>query len=151
MMRLHGNKRAVSPVIATVLMILIVMAGMTLLFGFVGSYATSFQNGSGGSVLESLTFEDTWFTTRTDNGQQVLSIWIYNTGKADIELNSLYANGTLVSMYGSDYNLLDSNTLVKIGAHFQVVIQVPWQPGDSYTIKIVTPRGSGFEEAFTAP
>ncbi len=61
MKRLFKSKRAVSPVIATVLMILIVMAGMTILFAFIGAYAQSFQAGSGSAVLESLTVEDVWF------------------------------------------------------------------------------------------
>jgi flagellin-like protein len=55
MRRIFKNKKAVSPVIATVLMILVTMAGMTILFAFVASYSDSYRAGVGGSVLESLT------------------------------------------------------------------------------------------------
>jgi flagellin-like protein len=148
--KLLKNKRAVSPVIATVLLILIVMAGMTLLFGFVGSYATSFQSGEGSRVLESLTIEDYWFTRTTDAGQvDVISIWLYNTGKVDVKLNTFYLNGAQTRAYGSNYindytsSPLSSNTLVKVGEHLQIVI--PYSIPGSCTVKIASARGSTFE------
>ena len=62
MKRLFRNKKAVSPVIATVLMILVTMAGMTILFGFVISYSDTYKAGVGSSVMESLTIEDIWLS-----------------------------------------------------------------------------------------
>jgi flagellin-like protein len=150
MMRLRFNRKAVSPVIASVLMIVIVMAGMTLLFGFVASYTQSFQAGTGGSVLESVTFEDVWFT-----GTQQVNIWLYNTGKADITLNSIYINGAKMGSivaHDSSNNIIHFETLFKMGSHVQLTVTLPsaWQSGTSYLIKIVTQRGSGFQEAYTA-
>jgi flagellin-like protein len=146
MMRLRYNRKAVSPVIASVLMIVIVMAGMTLLFGFVASYTQSFQAGTGSSVLESLTFEDAWFTT-SPRGPQ-LSIWVYNTGKADVTLNkvnSVYVNGVSALV-------LDGDTTIKVGAHFQLILPLqPWASGETFAIKLATHRGSTFEEVFAAP
>ena len=60
MKRLFKNKKAVSPVIATVLMIMVTMAGMTILFGFVTSYSQIYKEGAGSQVLELLTVEDIW-------------------------------------------------------------------------------------------
>jgi flagellin-like protein len=144
MIRIRANRRAVSPIIATVLMILIVMAGMTILFAFVGSYTQGFQSGSGSAVLESLTFEDVAFT---DSNQQ-MSVWVYNTGKVDISLNSFFINGASVPMYSEDYALLGSNTLVKVGAHFHIIVFLEHQES-SYTIRITTQRGSGFEGVYS--
>ena len=62
MKKLFRNRKAVSPVIATVLMILVTMAGMTILFGFVISYSDSYKAGIGSSVMESLTVEDIWLS-----------------------------------------------------------------------------------------
>jgi flagellin-like protein len=143
MTRIRANRRAVSPIIATVLMILIVMAGMTILFAFVGSYTQGFQSGSGSAVLESLTFEDVWFT---DSNQQ-MSIWVYNTGKADVTLNLVYVNGASVPMYYQNLTLLHSNNLVKMGDHFQIIV-FP-QQASSYTVRITTQRGSGFEGVYS--
>ena len=68
MKKLFKNRKAVSPVIATVLMILITMAGMAILFGFVISYSDSYKSGIGGSVMESITVEDIWL--RPSNASQ---------------------------------------------------------------------------------
>ena len=61
-MKLFKNKKAVSPVIATVLMIMVTMAGMAILFGFVISYSDGYKAGVGSSVMESLTIEDIWIS-----------------------------------------------------------------------------------------
>jgi flagellin-like protein len=62
MKKTFGSKKAISPVIATVLMILITMTGMTLLFVFVSSYSESYKAGIGSSVMESVTIEDIWIS-----------------------------------------------------------------------------------------
>ena len=63
--RLLRNKRALSPVISTVLMILVVMIGMSVVFSSVVFYADSYRAGAGSAVLESLTVEDTWLHTNS--------------------------------------------------------------------------------------
>ncbi len=55
MRKLSNNRKAVSPVIATVLMIMITMIGMTLLFAFVSVYSENYKAGVGSSVMESIT------------------------------------------------------------------------------------------------
>ncbi len=58
---LFNNRKGVSTVIGTILMILVVMAGMSILFGALIVYSDDFHSGSGSSVLESLTVEDVQF------------------------------------------------------------------------------------------
>ena len=41
-------------------MIMVTMAGMAILFGFVISYSDAYKKGVGSSVMESLTIEDVW-------------------------------------------------------------------------------------------
>ncbi len=132
------NKKAVSPVIATILMILIVMAGMTILFTFIVAYAQSFQSGSGSAVKESLTFEDVWFTP---NNQ--VQVWIYNVGLVDSKITTVYVNGSLV---------LSPDLTIAQGGHgnFTIPAQTPpYSAGNSYNIRIVTERGSYFESIFS--
>ena len=49
MRKRYHNKKAVSPVIATVLMMLVTMVGMTFLFAFVTSYTDNYKAGIGSS------------------------------------------------------------------------------------------------------
>jgi hypothetical protein len=61
MRKLFKSKRAVSPVLSTILMIVIVVIGMTVAFAFFVNYVKDYQAGSGSSVFESADIEDVWF------------------------------------------------------------------------------------------
>ena len=58
MRKLYRNKKGLSTVISTILMIMVVMVGMSLLFAYVAVYAQNYKAGIGSSVMESLTIED---------------------------------------------------------------------------------------------
>jgi flagellin-like protein len=149
MKKLFRNRKAVSPVIATVLMIMVTMAGMTILFGFVISYSDNYKAGIGSSILESLTIEDVWLR----NGNTV-ELWIYNVGKLPVDVKSIYVNGLnldVISFDGSAItNALNINGEIPINGHVKVVATYNWQYYGSSPIvfKIVTERGSTFEQSF---
>jgi flagellin-like protein len=90
MKRSMCSRRAVSPVLAAVLMILVVMTGMSLLFAFFVNYTADFQRKTGSAVLESITVEDVWFKSATH-----LEIWVYNFGKVSLNVTSLYIDNQL--------------------------------------------------------
>jgi flagellin-like protein len=155
MIRLLRNKKAVSPVIATVLMILVTMAGMTILFGFVISYSDSYKAGIGGSVMESLTLEDIWLSPGKDSyasdTAHTVKLSVYNVGKVDSTITSVFVNGTKLTDTAGDFNLKQSD--VAVGEHkpFTLYWGYTWQPGQTYIFKISTQRGSTFEVPTTAP
>jgi flagellin-like protein len=154
MRRQYYNKKAVSPVIATVLMILVTMVGMTLLFTFVSSYAENYKAGVGSSVMESLTFEDIYLSPNmypgSYNNQVTLSV--YNVGKVDMKINSLYVDGMRLQV-----NNFDLSQPIKVGSHVSITASVPttfipnWVSGVPYTFRIVTQSGSKFDVTYTAP
>jgi flagellin-like protein len=156
MKRLFRNKKAVSPVIATVLMIMVTMAGMTILFGFVISYSDSYKAGIGSSVMESLTVDDIWLSPGSPTYNSEVQISVYNAGKVDSTITSMYVNGL---------KLTDSN---QINGNFNLKISVPigshpsepvilywygyqWHSGQTYIFKIATKSGSTFDISYTAP
>ena len=146
--KLFKNEKGVSPVISTVLMILVVMVGMSLLFAYLATYTMNFHSGSGSSVLESMTIEDAWFK----NSDNTFHLWVYNVGKVDFTINSIYVNGTKVTptMSDSNNNPINSNTPIQINKHVQISL-AQWQLGDNYNLKIVTGRGSAFEGNYAPP
>ena len=155
MKNLFKNKKAVSPVVATVLMILVTMIGMTLLFAFVSSYSENYKAGIGSSVMESLTVEDIWLSPdqsgqSTYDTEVVLSI--YNVGKVESKINSVYVNGLKLTDTNTGQNFnLEKDVLV--GAHESITLyrQNNWQSGEIYTFRITTLRGSNFDVPFQAP
>ena len=128
MRKLFRSRRAVSPVVSTVLMILVVMVGMSLLFAFFVNYAHDFQVGSGSAVLESMTVEDVWFKGST------AEVWIYNVGKVNFTITSVYVN---------DQFVVNPNLEIAPGQHGNITIASAYS--GNCTIKIVTARGSAFE------
>lgn len=153
MRKRFSEKRAVSPVIATVLMILITMIGMTMLFAFVTAYSNTYKAGVGSSVLESLTIEDIWLSPHA-SGQydNTVQISVYNTGKVDSVINSIYVDGSALINATGPANL-NLNIKVPVGAHVQILAQWSnqWAPHETYTFNIQTQRGSNFETKYEAP
>ncbi len=137
MKRLFKSKKAVSPVVSTILMIMVVMVGMTVLFAFLASYTSSYQQGSGKAVLESMTVEESWLS----NGQA--TVWVYNIGKTDLTISEVYVNAQKVTP--------SPNLVVPVGQHMQLTVASPtgsFLAGSSYAFKFVTQRGSSFQDTF---
>jgi flagellin-like protein len=151
MKKLFRSRKAVSPVIATVMMILVTMAGMTILFGFVISYSDSYKAGIGSSIKESLTIEDVWFR---GGGSNNVELSIYNVGKLPVNVKAIYVNGLNLNVRSFNgltiTNNLNINGEIPINSHVKVIATCNWQSFGSSPIvfKIATERGSTFEQSF---
>jgi flagellin-like protein len=137
---LSRNRKAVSSVLGTILMILVVVVGMSMAFGYFVNFVKDYQTGRGASVMELVSIEDVWFK---DGGN--VAVWLYNYGKVDVKITTFYVNGQLVSSDSVD---------VPVGGHAQMNVQYPpagagWSSGVAYHLKLVTERGSAFEGNYT--
>ncbi|MCW3984559.1 MAG: type IV pilin N-terminal domain-containing protein [Candidatus Bathyarchaeota archaeon] len=157
MKRLLKSKSGVSPVIATVLMILVTMVGMTLLFGFVTYYADTYQSGIGSQVRELLVVEDIWINPPgSDLNHVPVKISIYNAGKIDSIITSVYVNGLSLTEKSPDddsYNNFNLNIKVPQGGHISVTLYRNvgvWSPGE-YTFTVGTKTGSTFDTNYRIP
>ena len=130
-------------------MILVTMAGMTILFGFVISYSDTYKAGVGSSIMESLTIEDVWL--RSGN---TVELWIYNVGKLPVNVQVIYVNGLKLDVTTFDgkavTNALNIDGEIPINGHVQVIATCNWQSYGSSPIvfKISTDRGSTFEQSY---
>ncbi|HUK85329.1 MAG TPA: archaellin/type IV pilin N-terminal domain-containing protein [Candidatus Acidoferrum sp.] len=149
MRKLYRNKKGISPVISTILMIMVAMVGMSVAFSYVVVYSDTYKAGVGSSVLESLTIEDIWFRSDTGAYNNVVTIGLYNSGEIGAIVKTIYVNGIAATNGSSDYNL---NINIPVGQHIQVTVQglSSWTPGTKYDFKITTMRGSNFDKSITA-
>ncbi len=135
------NTKGVSTVISTILMIMVVMVGMSLLFGALIVYSDSFQKGSGSAVLESITVEDVYFKSSSTN---YVELTLFNTGKVDLKVTNVYIDGQMAT--------LDPTSLSIAQGEHEVLKVTPagqsFSPGSDYSFKIVTQRGTGFEGTY---
>jgi flagellin-like protein len=144
MRKLANNKRGISNIVSTLLMILVVMVGMGLLFAYLTTYVANYQAGSGSSVLESMTVEDVWF-----KGSNQVEIWVYNVGKVGFTITSIYVNGTPPVIF--TVNEDNGQSVIPVDGHADVLITLsqPWGNGVAYSFKIVTSRGSSFSGTYS--
>ncbi|UCH02442.1 MAG: hypothetical protein JSV20_01225 [Candidatus Bathyarchaeota archaeon] len=138
MNQLLKNKRALSPVIAAVVMILVTTIGMSILFAFFVNYTRDYQLGSGSSVLESFVIEDVWI-----KDSYTVEIWVYNVGEVDFTITNVYVNDFAVTE--------NFQVTVAIGSHenFTVTPSLGLTLGNNYLFKIVTARGSAVEGRYS--
>jgi flagellin-like protein len=153
MKRLFKNKKAVSPVIATVMMIMVTMVGMTILFAFVSSYSENYKAGIGSSVMESLIVEDIWLKSGN-----TVELWIYNVGNIPLNIKAIYVNGLQLDVQSFNGEPIASALNIdkeipissQINRHAHVIATCNWERISSSPIifKIATERGSTFEKSY---
>ncbi len=164
MKKLYRNKRGLSTVISTILMIMVVMVGMSVAFASVVEYANSYRAGVGSSVLESLTVEDTWLHNNTE-GVNVVDLWIYNVGSIPVNVKAIYVNNVPLNVTGfvsypvsgpeadkeiSSEDVLNINGPIGTDGHAHVTAMFDWQSvGNGHIdFKIATERGSVFDQQY---
>jgi hypothetical protein len=129
-------------------MMLVVMIGMSLLFGFFVSYAGDFQRGNGSAVLESMVVEDVHFVDARN-----VTLWVYNLGKVAFNISSVYVNGALVSSPPSLVSVTYQGAPVALneimeGAHGEIGVTSAnpiFIQGGEYTFRLVTVRGTSLD------
>jgi flagellin-like protein len=138
--KLSRNRKAVSSVFSTILMIMIVVVGMSVAFGYFVNFVKDYQTGRGGSVMEMVSIEDVWF--KADHS--TIELWLYNYGKVDVRINTFYIDGQLVTF---------NNLAIAVGTHANMNVNMTpgWTPKTVYHLKLVTDRGSVFEGKYASP
>ena len=152
------DRRAVSPVLGTVILVLIVVLGMSMVFAFFVDYVADYQTGRGSSVMELVEIEDVYF--RRVGGVNWVEVWLYNYGKIEVEVDAIYVNGLNVSLSFSNVSSVelydvDGDGSVEVipyaHAKFNVTLSGDWSSDVSYVFRVVTERGSAVEREYFSP
>lgn len=141
--RFGGDRRGVSPVLSTVILVLIVVLGMSVVFAFFVDYVSDYQRGRGSSVMELVEIEDVYFV-----GSDSVEVWLYNHGEIEVEVDAVYVDGLKmnISRFDDDFSLgLYEHKM------FNVTLSGGWVSGESYVFKFVTERGSAVEREYRSP
>jgi len=136
-LRLLVDRRAVSPVLSNLLLMVVAVAAMSIAATTTYVVTTNLREIMG----ERFVVEDVWFNNET--GVNRISIYIRNTGKVSIAISAVYIND--VPAYSS--TRLD----LEPGGHGWLNITHSWESGGIYRIKIVTSRGNSIEDYYKAP
>ena len=133
--------KAVSPVVATVLLLALTVLAFSMIWEGVSSWISAQRGGMLQSIRERFVVEDVWF--RVEAGDKTLvTVYIRNVGLADIEIDEISLNGTVMDMWVNGVQV-DSVT-IKVDAGVSIDLRADgwsWQPGAVYQMIIVTRGG----------
>ncbi|MGQ9680727.1 MAG: hypothetical protein ACUVV4_08205 [Candidatus Bathyarchaeia archaeon] len=146
MSRVIKSKKAISPVLSTVLAILIVTLAMSAIFSYFVEYVASFQQGRGSARQEMIEIEDIWFKP---GRPKHIAISLYNYGELNVTIVSVYLNGILVTAEDLNHSwpvVVPPKSLADI-----YTVNTNWEPYVKYEFKIVSERGSSFRAECFSP
>jgi len=138
--KLRTNIRAVSPVISSIILVaaVIVLGFVALVYarGMASDYQVQFRedvNSDISKLKENLSSEYIFY-----NGTGYLSIYFMNTGSNILEIDKVYLSTSSTGF----------EPTVRYLSGGLISLSVPGLASGSYTLKITTMRGSGFEYTF---
>ena len=132
MRKLLWNRRAITPVLSNILLMLIAVAGMSIAIT-----ATYVITGNLHDVMgERFVVEDVWFKT----GE--IDIYIRNTGKMPIKIVAVYVNYT-----SQPFTSLE----LDVGGHDWLYVTYGWSANSLYFINVVTTRGTQVADYYRSP
>ena len=131
-MKILKNKKALSPVVASIILIAVTVAVSIAVAAWMGALTFTFMG------TEQLKITNVEFIS----GGNAINVTLQNTGTSPITINEIWVNGALKWSTGQT-----------ISANSQEEIQVSasWSNGDNYEIKVVTSKGNQFYYTATAP
>ena len=135
MRRFMRNKRAITPVLSSLLLTVIAVAGMAIATSATYVITSNLRE----TMSERVLAEDVWFNPAA----RTIEVYLLNTGKVNIHIQSVYVNHTSRS-FNNPFNL-------EIKAHEWLIILGGWNSGDLYYIDIVTSRGMHIASVNRAP
>jgi hypothetical protein len=132
MRKLSQNRRGVTPVLSSLLLTVIAVAGMTIAIS--ATYVIT--DGLHDSMGERLVVEDVWFTPSQ------VSLYLRNVGKVSVEVVSVYVNRT-----DQSYTALE----LEENNHGWLHVSYSWNADSVYEIKVVTRRGTNVVDYYVSP
>ena len=132
MRKIIRNKKAITPVLSSLLLTVIAVAGMSI--AITATYVIT--DGLHDSMGERLIVEDVWFTSNQ------ISLYLRNVGKISIDVVAVYVNRESQTF---------SNLNLEQESHSWLNITYNWSPDSAYEIKVVTGRGTNVLDYYVSP
>jgi len=147
MKKLFRSKKALSPVVAAIILIAVTVAVSIAVAAWMGALTFGFMGGS-----EQVKIVGVQFTT-DDDDNKIIKVTLQNTGTSDVVITGAKVNDetkTISSVTDLDGNPLSGNT-VSPGTTAVVTFSHDWTAGQSYNVGVVTKAGNVFTYYATAP
>ena len=97
-MKIQQRRRAVSPIVATLLLIAISVAAGVIVYVFTTGLAGTLTNSHVNQLTEQISLDAYNFQTSPPN---FLTMYLRNTGTGAVKVNAVYFNGSPANFYGT--------------------------------------------------
>jgi len=141
------SKKGISPILATLLLIVIAVAAVIVTYAWVMTFTTT-QTSQAGAIL---TEANTRFYT--DNSTKKVEVTLINSGSADAKISKVYfgiSSGGLAEVADASFDPSNKITTAN-GGSLKIVLTYAWVGGTRYYFKFVTEAGQSLPFDKVAP
>jgi len=132
MKKIFGNKKGITPVLSNILLMVIAVAGMSIVMTATYMITSNLREIMG----ERFIVEDVWFKAGG------FSLYLRNVGKVPIKIGGVYINYTVESFVPLELDVSNQGWLN---------ITFCWDSDSVYHINIVTERGTQVADHYESP
>ena len=132
------SKKGISPILATLLLIVIAVSAVIVTYAWVMTFTGS-TTSQAGAILS---LDNYRFYTNTDD---YVEITLRNSGTSDAKVETVYAGtseSNLISQTVDSYN--PSSQIVSEGETITITIQFDWDDGTRYYFNVGTEEGVNY-------
>lgn len=140
---LLGSKRAVSPVVSSLLMIVITIAGSGLIWSSTSQWIRLQRINEMQVIRERLLIEDAWFPI----GETNVTLTMTNIGTIDLMIRYVKVNEvTILEIEDEELEIVGPEETV-----YRIIEDFNWDTNTEYRVSLITVRGNRFETVFVSP
>jgi flagellin-like protein len=142
--KLKNNSKALSPVVASIILIAVTVAVSVVVAAWMGGMTTGLMGNSEQATLTNIAFNP----ATVDDTNGTITVTISNTGNAAITINNAYVNSVGVDPTATDPVL--PQDVAKLSS-VDIILPNGWTSGVEYTIKATTAKGNNLVLSAFAP
>jgi len=132
MKNFRHSKKALSPVVASIILIAVTVAVSIAVAVWMGALTTGF-----------MATEQLQITSVTFNSNSTISVFVKNTGTTPVTVTEVHIN--------NGDNVLTQSATVSANTQATLNVTQTWTNGDNYQIKLLTSKGNTFMYTAIAP
>jgi flagellin-like protein len=141
---LSKSRMGISPILATLLLIVIAVAAIVVTYAWVMIYMSSAGQQAGIQLnIEAVNWPD----------NSTIKLYVRNTGTSDATIDAVYvgtSSTNLVKQTSVSYN--PTSKVVKAnGGTIEITVTYPWEPQTTYYFKVAPSTGPAAETSARAP
>ncbi|MEM3765597.1 MAG: archaellin/type IV pilin N-terminal domain-containing protein [Candidatus Bathyarchaeia archaeon] len=148
-MKLSKSRKALSPVVASIILIAVTVAVSIAVAAWMGALTFTFTS------TEQLQIVDVEFVKSNGGAaSKYLNVTVRNTGSSPITINSAWVNGVLATIKrDSDESATNGAVTIKANENSEIEIEMTtsWSPGNTYQVRLASTKGNQFYYTATAP